>query len=80
MELLGIEQLKGYSMQSVEFIRIKIPPEKDEKKLFYRLLEMARIDKADFLIVMTPQMLDQLKTEKMMYDKMKENKNVEDKR
>lgn len=60
-------------MQSVEFIRIKIPPEKEEKRLFYRLLEMARIDKADFLIVMTPQMLDQLKTEKMLYDKMKES-------
>jgi len=60
-------------MQSVEFIRIKIPPKDEEKKLFYRLLEMARIDKAEFLVVMTPQMLEQLKTEKFMYDKMKES-------
>lgn len=59
-------------MQNVEFIRIKIPSEKEEKRMFYRLTEMARIDKAEYLIVMTPKMFEQLKTEKFMYDKMKE--------
>lgn len=53
------------------YIKIKVPAEQEEKRVFYRLLEMARIDRAEYLVVMTPEMFEQLKTEKMIYDKIK---------
>ena len=58
-------------MENVEFAKIKVPPEKNEAKLFYRLIEMARKEKIEYLVVMTPQMFEQLKTEKFIFDKMK---------
>lgn len=58
-------------MENIEFIKIKIPEEKRQIKMFYDLVEMAKIDRAEYLVVMTPKMFEQLKTEKMIYDKIK---------
>lgn len=59
----------------MDFIKIKIPEEKKEIRKFYELVEMARVDKAEYLIVMTPKMFEQLKTEKFLFDKMRGDKN-----
>lgn len=57
----------------MDFIKIKIPEEKKEIRKFYELVEMARVDKAEYLIVMTPKMFEQLKTEKFLFDQIKNN-------
>lgn len=63
-------------MEEIEtrYFKVKIPPEKKEMRQFFRLVEVARKEKIDYFVVMTPEMLEQLKTEKMLYDKMMENK------
>lgn len=61
-------------MENIEFIKIKIPEQKRTIKMFYDLVEMAKIDKVEYLIVMTPKQFEQLKTEKMIYDKIKGEK------
>lgn len=57
----------------MDFIKIKIPEEKKEIRKFYELVEMARVEKAEYLIVMTPKMFEQLKTEKFLFDQIKNN-------
>lgn len=60
-------------MEEIEtrYFKVKIPPEKKEMRQFFKLVEVARKEKIDYFIVMTPDMLERLKTEKMIYDKMK---------
>jgi len=60
-------------MEDIEtrYFKVRIPPEKKEMRQFFRLVEVARKEKLEYFVVMTPEMLEQLKTEKMLYDKMK---------
>lgn len=60
-------------MEEIEtrYFKVKIPPEKKEMRQFFKLVEAARKEKLEYFVVMTPEMLEQLKTEKMLYDKMK---------
>lgn len=62
-------------MEEIRFAKIKVPPEKSEMKEFFKLIEMARKEKVEYFVVMTPDMLEQLKTERFMFDKMKGEKN-----
>lgn len=60
-------------MEEIEtrYFKVKIPPEKKEMRQFFKLVEVARKEKIDYFVVMTPDMFERLKTEKMIYDKMK---------
>lgn len=60
-------------MEEIEtrYFKVKIPPEKKEMRQFFKLVEVARKEKIDYFVVMTPDILERLKTEKMIYDKMK---------
>lgn len=60
-------------MEDIEtrYFKVKMPPEKKEMRQFFKLVEVAKKEKIDYFVVMTPDMLEQLKTEKMLYDKMK---------
>lgn len=60
-------------MEEIEtrYFKVKIPPEKKEMRQFFRLVEAARKEKVEYFVVMTPDMFEQLKTEKMIFDKIK---------
>lgn len=67
---------RGIDMEEIEtrYFKVKIPPEKKEMRQFFKLVEVARKEKIDYFVVMTPDMFERLKTEKMIYDKMKGEK------
>ena len=58
-------------MQDVRYARIKVPSDKKAMRDFFNLVEIAKKEKIEYFVVMTPDMLEQLKTEKMMFDKIK---------
>lgn len=63
-------------MEEIEtrYFKVKIPTEKKEMRQFFKLVKVARKEKIDYFVVMTPDMFERLKTEKMIYDKMKGEK------
>lgn len=45
-------------MPNVEFVKIKVPPEKSEMRQFFKLVELARVDHEEYLIVLTPRQFE----------------------